>query len=96
MKLTQINSAEKIFLDEDYSGYEEVSTLTALKGERVSYQIVYINEDVRDFKVEAKCDEGISVMVRQVKTVPVRSIVRKKEMDESNCKNLFYLAQYIQ
>lgn len=41
MKLLQMSSAEKIFLDEDYSGSREISSLTGLKGERVSYQIAH-------------------------------------------------------
>lgn len=41
----QLSSLEKVFLDEEISNLTEINELTALKGERISYQILYTGEE---------------------------------------------------
>jgi len=82
MKLLQISSAEKILPDVDYSGLKEINTLTSLKGERVSYQILYLNEGGKRFKVSVKDAHGMNVIIRKVGNVQVDFPGHKKEMDD--------------
>lgn len=77
-----MSSAEKIFLDQDYSGSCEIDTLTGLKGERVSYQLVYTNEEIKRFKVKTEASDEIKVILRLVDSVPVRHPGNRKDMDE--------------
>ena len=77
-----MSSAEKIFLDQDYSGSCEIDTLTGLKGERVSYQLVYTNEEIKRFNVRAEYDNELNVILRIVKSVPVIYPGNKKDMDD--------------
>ena len=59
-----MSSAEKVFLDQDYSGSSEIETLTGLKGERVSYQLVYTNEEIKRFNVRAENNSEIKVTLK--------------------------------
>ncbi len=77
-----MSSAEKVFLDEDYSSSREIDSLTALKGERISYQLVYTNEEIKRFKVRAENNDEIKVTLRTVKSVPVKHPGNRKDMDD--------------
>lgn len=77
-----MSSAEKVFLDQDYSGSFEIETLTGLKGERVSYQLVYTNEEIKRFYVRAENNSEIKVTLRNVKSVPVKHPGNRKDMDD--------------
>ena len=76
--LVQLSSLHKLFLDEDLSTLQEISTLTALKGERVSFQILYtgLREEAFPVQVQAEADPQISVTLRKVDCVPSRLPVR--------------------
>lgn len=79
--LVQLSSLHKIFLDEDLSTLQEISTLTALKGERVSFQILYtgLREEAFPVQVQAEADPQISVTLRKVDCVPSRLPVRDRD-----------------
>ncbi len=77
-----MSSAEKVFLDQDYSDSCEIETLTGLKGERVSYQLVYTNEEIKRFYVKAENDDELKVTLRNVRSVPVKHPGNRKDMDD--------------
>ena len=80
MILTRITSAmEKCFLDSSIADYPELSHLSALKNERVSFQLLY-TDDTADAAIPYRASsynlqiEGIDkslFSVRRVESVPV-------------------------
>ena len=70
--LIQLSSLEKVFLDEDVTQKTEVYGITALKGERVSYQVFYKLKDSKcTVPVSVLCDPRIRVILRRTDNVPV-------------------------
>ncbi len=72
----QLSSLHKVFLDEKLEGLREVAGTTALRGERVSWQILYTNAaDRAPHKVpvsfRAYADERLALTFRSVGNVPV-------------------------
>lgn len=82
MNFLQISALEKVFLDTS-ADKEEISSLAALKGERVSYQILYAGtEDRKTVNVSIECDRRIEVTLRDVANVPVALPVAGKRHDD--------------
>ena len=82
MKFLQISAMEKVFLDTPCDK-QEIDSLVALKGERVSYQILYTGvEDIRAVKVSVDCDKRINVILRDVESVPANLPVAGKRWDD--------------
>lgn len=65
-------------INKKYEERKELSTISALKGERVFYQIVFFGGESFEFKVKALHSEKINVMLREVKNVPVHYPAGKK------------------
>ena len=79
----QLSSLEKVFLDDDYKSFNEVSSAEALKGERVSYQILYLGGRYKNYaKYTVKADERICIEIRDVGNVPSMLPVHLNEGDE--------------
>ena len=87
----QLSSLNKVFLDEKYSALTELKGTKALKGERISYQILYTggNEWTNVVKYTVKADERVKLQVRRVGNVPVTMPVNVEDTDE------FYLRKEI-
>ena len=68
----QLSPLEKVFLDDSFEKFEEHNEITALKGERVSYQILYTGEKDIWLDYTIKADEKFLLDVRKVDSVPVR------------------------
>lgn len=81
--LLQLSSLHKVFLDENYAALQEIGGLSALKGERVSYQILYTcpEEGAATSKIVVDADERIRVKLRNVGCVPSLLPARPKERD---------------
>ena len=81
--LLQLSSLHKVFLDEYYAALQEIGVLSALKGERVSYQILYTcpEEGAATSKIVVDADERIRVKLRNVGCVPSLLPARPKERD---------------
>lgn len=69
LEIKQVSSLERIFLDGKCT-MNEISGGTALKGERISYQLAYKSDSVVDAKVTVKSELVDSVTVRNVGNVP--------------------------
>ena len=84
IQILQLSSMKKIFLTEDLSNLSEESGKTALKGERVSYQILYTGGS--NYGIDAfytiSHDKRIKTKVRKVGNVPCEFPARKGECDE--------------
>jgi len=85
VKILQISSLEKVFLDDNIEKFEETKKVIALKGEKVSYQLLYVH-DGEEYALEAdfslNCDKRLSPKVKKVGNVPVAMPVFKKSNDE--------------
>ena len=83
----QLSSLEKVFVDDDISRMKETFGAYALKGERVSWQILY-TADVTDSvfnskaQVRVSADERLTVLLRQVGNVPVTMPTYPNQSDE--------------
>ncbi len=80
----QLSSLHKVFLDEEYFKLSEISGASALKGERVSWQILYTSPRERETvaKVQLSCDPRIRVELAKVGSVASQLPARKDEKDE--------------
>lgn len=83
----QLSSLEKVFVDQDIAALQEVAGTSALKGERVSWQIAFSKEEetcvfntVANVSVEA--DSRLVVTLRQVGNVPVTFAAYPEQADE--------------
>ena len=80
----QLSSLHKVFLNEDITNLKEEKGTAALKGERVSYQILYTGglerRAVASYSIKAP--EGIDVKVSKVGNVPCEMPARRYECDE--------------
>ena len=69
----QISGMEKVFAGSNYNEKNEIDSLAVLKGERISYQILYTrldNGENQELKVSADCDSWIGIQLIDVKLVP--------------------------
>lgn len=83
LTLIQLSSLEKVFLDEEISSLSEINELIALKGERVSYQILYTGgEGKNTVSYDIKANEELKITVRMVGNVPSAFPARGNEKDE--------------
>ncbi len=85
VKIMQISGMEKIFADTDYKEKTEIDSLTVLKGERISYQILYTrldNGENQEFEVSVDCDKCIEIQLRDVKYVPAFTTFKGIEYDD--------------
>lgn len=85
VKIMQISGMEKIFADTDYKEKTEIDSLTALKGERISYQILYTrldNGENQELEVSVDCDKSIEIQLRNVKYVPAFTTFKGIEYDD--------------
>lgn len=87
MKLKTVSSLEKIFLDDKIENIVETSRISALRGERVSFQVAFTaNDDVSRCEM---CKVSLSgnllpyATVRKVKNVPVEYPVYKTQTDDN-------------
>ena len=82
----QLSSLEKILLTSNYTEQDEVQGISALKGERVSYQILYKKEgeDSRKTTVRFSCnaDSRLTVQFRSVGNVPCAMPVYTRDNDD--------------
>ncbi|MBO4954681.1 MAG: DUF4091 domain-containing protein [Clostridia bacterium] len=70
--LIQLSSLEKVFLDEEITNKIELEGATALKGERLSYQVLYrLKNSKCTVPVSVLCDPRIRVILRRTDNVPV-------------------------
>jgi len=90
MKIKTISSLEKIFIDANIDDYKEMSRISALRGERVSFQVAFTpDEDVMSHEM---CSVALSgdfapiARVRKVKNVPVEYPVYKGRTDDNYLK----------
>ena len=67
MKIRQISNLKKI-RQEALENIEQIEAMTAMQGERVSYQVVLENEERVQFRVEV-----LSPLAEQVKVYLVRA-----------------------
>lgn len=84
----QISSLAKVFLDDDVNRIPEVEGITALKGERVSWQILYTGSNTeihkRDVKFTLEKDERIKTRIAKVGNVPCLLACKFKRKEEDN------------
>ena len=77
LKTKIVSSQEKIFVDDKLSSFAPVTTLTALGGEVVNFQLIYVDEGEPYLPVRPICNLSVSgdlaeyVTVRDVRSVPV-------------------------
>lgn len=87
MKLKTVSSLEKIFLDQKIDECKETSKISALRGERVSFQVAFTaNDDVGRCEmctVSLSGDLAPCAKVRKVKNVPVEYPVYKLQTDDN-------------
>ena len=84
----QVSSLSKVFLDDRPRRHPQVSSATALKGERVSWQILHTGvlrgKRRSPVTVSVTADPRISVRLSQVGHVPCRLPCRFDRQDEDN------------
>jgi len=68
-EIKQVSSLERIFLD-GKCAMNEINGGTALKGERISYQLAYKSDTMCDAKIDIKSELADCVTVRSVGNVP--------------------------
>lgn len=83
----QLSSLEKVFVDDDISRMKEIDGAYALKGERISWQILYtadVTDSVFNSKTQVKvtADDRLHVLLRQVENVPVTMPTYPNQSDE--------------
>lgn len=77
LNLKLITATERCFLDEHFSGKADYNHASALRGERLCFQIIYADDDAtntgkRFVYLATEQPEGVRVTVRRVESVPVR------------------------
>lgn len=79
----QLSSLHKVFPDEQYHNLQEVSGISALKGERVSWQILFASLKKSWVPAQVRVDgpEGVDVQLRLVGCVPALLPSRPGETD---------------
>lgn len=83
LKIKQISSLKKIFLKENIDDLDNISNIKALKGERVSYQIVLKSEEYEKYQLQYKCDSNLkNISIRRVGFVPSECPVYEQKLDE--------------
>lgn len=84
----QISSLAKVFLDDDVNRFPEVESASALKGERVSWQILYTGSDTdihkRNVAFTVEKDERINTEFSLVGNVPCLLACKFKRKEEDN------------
>lgn len=80
----QISSLCKVFLDDDYNNHREIDEITALKGERISYQILYTGgtKDKTTVKYHVNVRDDLKPLIRKVGCVPSALPCKKEKSDE--------------
>ena len=81
----QVSSLAKVFPDDDITRFEELNKLSALKGERLSYQIIYKCDSEKRWlgaTATAVTDERIPVEIKRVGCVPSMFPCLNRECDE--------------
>lgn len=80
----QLSSLEKVFLDDDISRFKKIDSVTALKNERVSYQILYSGGNQQKNRITYKfnADRRLKITVRNVGNVPSAFPAKANELDE--------------
>ena len=86
MKIRQISNLKKI-RQEALENIEQIEAMTALQGERVSYQVVLENEERAQFRVEV-----LSPLAEQVKVYLVRDVVMDQPAIEEGLEEEDYLS----
>ena len=90
MKLKTVSSLEKVFIDAKISDYAETKRISALRCERVSFQVAFTADD--DVMSHEMCTVALSgelaplARVRKVKNVPVEYPVYKGRTDDNYLK----------
>ena len=85
VKIMQISGMEKVFADTVYKDKKEIESLTVLKGERISYQILYTRIDDgenQELEVSVDCDSRIGIQLRDVGLVPAYAVYKGSEHDD--------------
>lgn len=83
-----VSSQIKAFLDDKIDSFADCKSLSALGGETVSLQLLYVDEGekhlpVRPFvKVRALCDQSLFVTLRDVRLVPADRPVHPEKNDD--------------
>ena len=87
VRMKNISSLEKRFASEKIDDVKEYDRASALKGERFTYQIAYVCEDIRGdvkrmlwYRLNSPLSDHITVS--RVDTVPVRMPMYKIEADD--------------
>ncbi|MBO4354447.1 MAG: DUF4091 domain-containing protein [Clostridia bacterium] len=87
MKLKTVSSLEKVFIDSKITDYAETSRLSALRGERVSFQVAFTTgegvERCEMCAVSLSGDLAPLSRVRKVKNVPVEYPVYPDRTDDN-------------
>lgn len=87
MKLKTISSLEKVFIDSNLGDYPETKKITALRGERASFQVAFeADDDVRQNEpctVSLGGDLAPAAQVRKVKNVPVEYPSYRGSVDDN-------------
>lgn len=87
MRIKTISSLEKVFIDKSLNDYNETSYISALKGERVSFQIAYTcEEEIIRFelcKLYVKGDLKKYIKIKKVQNVPVEYPVYPDALDDN-------------
>lgn len=86
MKIRQISNLKKI-RQEALENIEQIEAMTALPGERVSYQVVLEQEERAQFRVEI-----VSPLAGQVKVYLVRDVVMDQPAIEDGLEEEDYLS----
>ena len=89
MRIKTLSSQEKVFLDAELSDYPETGRLSALRGERVSFQVAFEGDPVPSRSARAYATIALSgdlaplAQVRNVKNVPVEHPVFLEKTDDN-------------
>ena len=95
IEFLQLSGMEKIFLDSNYKNKKEIHDLIALKGERISYQILYTMGRScfkHPVKIRTESDDEIELDLREVLNVPAQAPVKAGGCDdfyERTCPGLY-------
>ena len=80
MVFKQISSLCKVFLDDDYNNHREIDEITALKGERISYQILYTGgtKDKTTVKYHVNVRDDLKPLIRKVVVFLQHCLAKRK------------------
>ncbi len=84
LKSKIVTSLDKIFLKDNIDELKEINTIRALKGERISYQIVLASDKYQKYELKYKINSKLeNIKISKVGFVPSECPVFEKRLDEN-------------